>query len=167
MVIAVWLLPAVCHSAQLTCTTGQAEMCKAAGTAPGTTLAGLGFDVVTMKRTQSYVIDMSTWQQNNSCTLCKNPLMRGKLQRLPAAVEKWQPLKLNMMLSSTVYESPEAFIMKSNTDVQPGWTVGLDLNTTSLLVGGMQSTAARIIMAQSKLDKFSFITQEVKCSAYR
>ncbi|XP_062300473.1 perforin-1-like [Scomber scombrus] len=167
LLIAVWLLPAVCHSAQLSCTIGQAEMCKAAGTAPGTTLAGLGFDVVTMKRTQSYVIDVSTWQQNNSCTLCKNPLMKGKLQRLPAAVEKWEPLKLNMMLSSTVYESPEAFIMKRNTDVKPGWTVGLNLNTTSLLVGGMQSTAARIIMAQSKLDKFSFITQEVKCSSYR
>ena len=80
VVIAVWLLPAVCHSAQLTCTTGQAEMCKAAGKAPGTTLAGLGFDVVTMKRTQSYVIDVSTWQQNNSCTLCKRGGYRGCLQ---------------------------------------------------------------------------------------
>ncbi|XP_044198471.1 perforin-1-like [Thunnus albacares] len=58
---AVWLLLAVCHLAQLSCTTGQAEQCKAAWTAPETKLAGQGFDVVTMKRTQAYVIDVNTY----------------------------------------------------------------------------------------------------------
>lgn len=168
LLLATWPLPA-----QLSCTKGQSAKCKDAPAAPGTNLAGEGFDVVTMERKQAYVIDVDTWkQEDGSCTLCVNPFMDESTQRLPAAVVDWRPThQCHMKLSSTVYESSEAFVRDSQTEVESSWKVGLDLATPhvkgSVTVGGTNSQSAKTAMAQSKQDKFSFIMQEVHCSYYR
>ncbi|KAF7660083.1 hypothetical protein LDENG_00288720 [Lucifuga dentata] len=78
--------------------------------------------VVTMELNKAYVINVDTWlQKNNSCTLCRNSYMLGKLQRLPAAVENWRLLKQNITLSTTLDESSEAFVMGEFTEVAPSW----------------------------------------------
>ncbi|KAM4564960.1 perforin-1-like [Fundulus diaphanus] len=122
VLFAAWLLllPAS-HSAptELSCTSAQADQCKAAESAPGSMLAGQGFDVVTLQTKPAYVIDMNTWQRpNGSCTLCKNTLMKMQWQRLPAAVENWRCLKQNSTLSASLYGSSKAFILDSLTDVK-------------------------------------------------
>ena len=175
MLAALWLLLAVWPpTAQLACTKGHADQCKAAMEAPGTNLAGEGFDVVTMERKQAYVIDMDTWQQENgSCTLCTNPFMGPEEpQRLPAAVVDWRAVSMcNMQLTSKVYDSSEAFIKESHTEVENSWKVGLNIKIpkarASVSVGGTHSRAAQNAMALSKKDKYSFIKQEVDCSYYR
>ncbi|XP_012995778.2 perforin-1 [Esox lucius] len=155
------------------CTTGQPVECSAAQSAPGTNLAGEGFDVVTMERKQAYVVDVDKWRktQNGTCTLCVNPFMKGQTQRLPVAVVDWRPShQCHMKMSSIVYESSEAFVSKSQTEVDASWKIGLDVMTTkakgSVVVGGTHSRAAKTVMDQSKQDKYSFIKQEIHCSYY-
>uniref|UniRef100_A0A4W5K6Z5 Uncharacterized protein n=1 Tax=Hucho hucho TaxID=62062 RepID=A0A4W5K6Z5_9TELE len=167
MVALLWLWGAWLSPVLSSCTTGRPAECKAALSAPGTNLAGEGFDVVTMERKQAYVIDVDTWRKtaNGTCTLCVNPFMEGKTQRLPAAVVDWRPSqKCNMRLASMVYDSSEAFV-----DVS--WKIGLDVMTPqakgSVMVGGTHSRAAKTVMSQSKKDKYSFIKQEIHCSYYR
>ncbi|KAJ8008405.1 hypothetical protein DPEC_G00104480 [Dallia pectoralis] len=155
------------------CTTGQPAECKAAQSAPGTNLAGEGFDVVTMERKQAYVVDVDQWRktENGTCTLCVNPFMDGKTQRLPAVVVDWRPSqKCHMKISSTVYDSSEAFVSQSQTEVDASWKTDLNIVTPkakgSLMVGGTHSRAAKTVMNQSKQDKYSFIKQEIHCSYY-
>uniref|UniRef100_A0A3P8Z7S7 Perforin 1.2 n=1 Tax=Esox lucius TaxID=8010 RepID=A0A3P8Z7S7_ESOLU len=155
------------------CTTGQPVECSAAQSAPGTNLAGEGFDVVTMERKQAYVVNMDNWSktQNGTCTLCVNPFMEGQTQRLPVAVVDWRPShQCHMKISSTVYDSSEAFVSQSNSEVDASWKTGLNVITTkvkgSVMVGGTHSRTARRVMDQSKQDKYSFIKQETHCSYY-
>uniref|UniRef100_A0AAY5KWP0 Peptidase A1 domain-containing protein n=1 Tax=Esox lucius TaxID=8010 RepID=A0AAY5KWP0_ESOLU len=137
------------------CTTGQPVECSAAQSAPGTNLAGEGFDVVTMERKQAYVVDVDKWRktQNGTCTLCVNPFMEAQTQRLPAAVVDWRPShQCHMKISSTV---------------DARWKIGLDIMTNgSVMVGGTHSRAAKRVMDQSKQDKYSFIKQDTHCSYY-
>lgn len=120
LVALLWLWGAWISPVLSSCTTGRPAECKAALSAPGTNLAGEGFDVVTMERKQAYVIDVDTWRKsdNGTCTLCVNPFMEGQTQRLPAAVVDWRPSqKCNMKLASMVYDSSEAFVSSSQTEV--------------------------------------------------
>ncbi|KAK6292000.1 hypothetical protein J4Q44_G00377850 [Coregonus suidteri] len=165
----VWLSPVLSS-----CTTGRPAECKAALSAPGTNLAGEGFDIVTMERKQAYVIDVDNWRKtdNGTCTLCVNPFMEGQTQRLPAAVVDWRPMqKCHMKLASMVYDSSEAFVSSSQTEVDVSWKIGLDIVTPqakgSVIVGGTHSKAAKTVMSQSKKDKYSFIKQDIHCSYYR
>ncbi|XP_010866853.4 perforin-1 isoform X2 [Esox lucius] len=155
------------------CTTGQPVECSAAQSAPGTNLAGEGFDVVTMERKQAYVVDVDNWRktQNGTCTLCVNPFMEGQTPRLPVAVVDWRPTQqCHMKISSTVYDSSEAFVNQSQTEVDDSWMIGLDLITPqakgSVMVGGTHSRSAKRVMDQSKQDKYSFIKLETHCSYY-
>ncbi|CAB1345319.1 unnamed protein product, partial [Coregonus sp. 'balchen'] len=149
----VWLSPVLSS-----CTTGRPAECKAALSAPGTNLAGEGFDIVTMERKQAYVIDVDNWRKtdNGTCTLCVNPFMEGQTQRLPAAVVDWRPMQnCHMKLASMVYDSSEAFVSSSQTEAKG-----------SVIVGGTHSKAAKTVMSQSKKDKYSFIKQDIHCSYY-
>ncbi|XP_045081524.1 perforin-1-like [Coregonus clupeaformis] len=164
-----WWLPTVLSS----CTTGRPAECKAAQSAPGTNLVGEGFNIVTMERMQAYVIDVDNWKKttNGTCTLCVNPFMKDQTQRLPAAVVDWRPSQqCHMKVSSMVYDSSEAFVSSSQTDVDISWKIGLDILTPqakgSVMVAGTHSRAAKKVMSQSKQDKYSFITQDIHCSYY-
>ncbi|XP_034146698.1 perforin-1-like [Esox lucius] len=146
------------------CTTGQPVECSAAQSAPGTNLAGEGFDVVTMERKQAYVVDVDNWRktQNGTCTLCVNPFMKGQTQRLPAAVVYWRPShQCHIEISSTVYDSSEAFVSNSQTEVDDSWKIGLNIWTPqakeSVVVGGTHSRAAKTVMEQSKQDNYQLI----------
>ncbi|XP_067117853.1 perforin-1-like [Osmerus mordax] len=172
--LVLWLCGALLlPPAQPACTTGRAAECKNTPSAPGTDLAGEGFDVVTMERKRAYVIDVDTWKkdEDGGCTLCDNPYMDGNKQKLPAAVVDWRPLhQCHMKVSSSVYDSSESFVKDSHSEVDASWKVGLDVVspqiTASMVVGGTHSRVAKTVMSQSKQDKYSFIKQDVHCSYY-
>ncbi|XP_067282333.1 perforin-1-like [Pseudorasbora parva] len=143
--------------------------CENAPFVPGHNLAGEGFDVVTMTRKGSYVIDTEKWDLGNGkCKLRKNSYMNKIIQKLPAAVVGWRTLpKCSMKVSSQIFESSEALVNDSSSALSDGWKVGLDVKAAGAAVGSTHSREAKFAMKKSKEDKYSFTKHEVACSFYR
>ncbi|XP_073678566.1 perforin-1-like [Garra rufa] len=148
---------------------GTSKQCEDAPFVPGHNLAGEGFDVVTMERKGSYVINTEKWDLGNgSCKLRKNKYMNGIKQKLPAAVVDWRSLpKCSMKVSSQIFESSEALVNDSSSSLSASWKVGLDFKTYGYSVGGTHSREAKFAMRKSKADKYSFTKHEVACNFYR
>ncbi|KAI4875356.1 hypothetical protein NFI96_022841, partial [Prochilodus magdalenae] len=154
------------------CFKGEFAQCEEAEFAPGSDLAGEGFDITTMERKGAFVIDMSTWMtENKSCTLCRNPYMTGKKQKLPLSVVDWRPSKkCKMKLSSSVYQSSESLLSSSTSAIENNWKVNLGIDAIrgsgSLMLAGSNSKLAAYSMEKTKKDKFSFTSQAVSCGYY-
>ncbi|XP_051572383.1 perforin 1.9 [Myxocyprinus asiaticus] len=154
------------------CFLGKEADCHDAEFAPGSDLAGEGFDITKMQRLGAFVIDMSKWElTNNTCNLCKNPFMQGKKQKLPMSVVDWRAAqKCSLSLSSSVYESSESLVSSSASSVENNWKIGLGIgkmfNKVSLMLAGTNSRLAEYSMAKTKKDKFSFVKQSVSCAYY-
>ncbi|XP_073678570.1 perforin-1-like [Garra rufa] len=148
---------------------GTSKQCKDAPFVPGHNLAGEGFDVVTMERKGSYVINTKKWDLGNgTCKLCKNKYMNGIKQKLPAAVVDWRSLpKCSMKVSGQIFESSEALVNDSSSSLSADWKIGLDIKADGSAVGGTHSREANFAMRKSKTDKYSFTKHEVACSFYR
>ncbi|KAL0165635.1 hypothetical protein M9458_037479, partial [Cirrhinus mrigala] len=96
--------------------------CEDAPFVPGHNLAGEGFDVVTMERKGSYVINMEKWDLGNgTCKLATNDYFSGRKQKLPAAVVDWRTLP------NQIFESSEAVVNDSSSALSSDWKVGLDV----------------------------------------
>ncbi len=147
----------------------QSKECEDAPFVPGHNLAGEGFDVVTMERKGSYVINMEKWDLGNgTCQLEKNKYLRGIKQKLPVAVVDWRTLpKCSMKVSSQIFESSEALVNDSSSALSVSWKVGLDLKAVGAAVGSTHSREAKFAMTKSKQDKYSFTKHEVDCDFYR
>ncbi|XP_060758264.1 perforin-1-like [Neoarius graeffei] len=154
------------------CFKANETQCHNVDFATGSDLAGEGFDITTMQRKGAFVIDMSTWlQDDKSCTLCKNPYMKGQTQKLPVSVVDWRPSpKCNVKLSSSVYQSSEALVSASTTSIENNWKIGLKIITPevqgSLILAGSNSKLAEYSMAKTKKDKYSFTSHAVSCGYY-
>lgn len=76
----------VVHRVQA-CRTGSGSECEKASFVPGHNLAGEGFDVVRMRRTGAYVINVKAHlADNHTCTLCPNRFQQGEVKTVePAA----------------------------------------------------------------------------------
>uniref|UniRef100_A0A673GTU0 Perforin 1.2 n=1 Tax=Sinocyclocheilus rhinocerous TaxID=307959 RepID=A0A673GTU0_9TELE len=142
--------------------------CEHAPFVPGYNLAGEGFDVVTMERKGSYVINIEKWDLGNgTCKLAKNDYFNGINQKLPAAVVDWRSLpKCSMKVSSQIFESSEALVNDSSSALSVGWKVGLDVKVAGAVVGSTHSREAKFAMRKSKEDKYSFTKHEVACDFY-
>uniref|UniRef100_A0A673GU38 Perforin 1.2 n=1 Tax=Sinocyclocheilus rhinocerous TaxID=307959 RepID=A0A673GU38_9TELE len=143
--------------------------CEHAPFVPGYNLAGEGFDVVTMERKGSYVINIEKWDLGNgTCKLAKNDYFNGINQKLPAAVVDWRSLpKCSMKVSSQIFESSEALVNDSSSALSVGWKVGLDVKVAGAVVGSTHSREAKFAMRKSKEDKYSFTKHEVACDFYK
>uniref|UniRef100_A0A672KQE3 Perforin 1 n=1 Tax=Sinocyclocheilus grahami TaxID=75366 RepID=A0A672KQE3_SINGR len=143
--------------------------CEDAPFVPGHNLAGEGFDVVTMKRKGSYVINMEKWDLGNgTCKLENNNYFSRIKQKLPAAVVDWRALpKCSMKVSSQIFESSEALVNDSSSALSVSWKVGLDVKAVGAAVGSTHSREAKFAMTKSKEDKYSFTKHEVACNFYR
>uniref|UniRef100_A0A672PQL7 Uncharacterized protein n=1 Tax=Sinocyclocheilus grahami TaxID=75366 RepID=A0A672PQL7_SINGR len=143
--------------------------CEHAPFVPGYNLAGEGFDVVTMERKGSYVINTEIWDLGNgTCKLRKNNYMNGIKQKLPTAVVDWRTLpKCSMKVSSQIFESSEALVNDSSSALSVGWKVGLDVKAVGAAVGSTHSREAKFAMTKSKQDKYSFTKHEVGSNFYR
>ena len=65
------------------CQTGTRPECEKAPFVPGHNLAGEGFDVVRLRRTGAYVINVKAHLADNStCTLCPNRFQQGQVKIL-------------------------------------------------------------------------------------
>ncbi|RXN31210.1 perforin-1-like protein [Labeo rohita] len=148
---------------------GPSKQCEDVPFIPGHNLAGEGFDVVTMERKGSYVINMEKWDLGNgTCKLAKNAYLNGRKEKLPAAVVDWRTLpKCFMKVSSQIFESSEAVVNDSSSALSASWKVGLDVKAAGTEVGSTHSREAKFAMKKSKEDKYSFTKHEVTCNFYR
>ena len=155
------------------CTTGTANECREAEFAPGTNLAGEGFDISKMRRKGAFVIDMSLWKhKDKTCTLCTNPFLEGRKQKLPVSVVDWRPnQKCSMKVSSKLYRSSESLVSSNSHAVNNNWQVNLDVDVGarkgSLMMAGTQSSLAEYSMEKTKSDKFTFTSHCMSCEFYR
>ncbi|XP_010872442.1 perforin-1-like [Esox lucius] len=160
--------PPSCQS----CTIGTASECKQAEFAPGTNLAGEGFDITKMRRKGAFVIDMNIWKhKDKTCTLCKNPYLEGKKQRLPLTVVDWRSNhKCSMKVSSKLHRSSESLVSASSSSVENNWQVNLELEKQSIagktMLAGTNSKLSEYSMEKTKSDKFSFTSHSVSCTYY-
>ncbi|XP_056335097.1 perforin-1-like [Danio aesculapii] len=164
--VAIWAMLCVAISGDKEI--GTSKQCEDAHFVPGYNLAGEGFDVVTMERKGSYVINTEKWDLGNgTCNLRKNRYMNGIKQKLPAAVKFWRTLpKCSMKVSSQIFESSEAVVNDSSSALSASWKVGIDVKAVGAAVGSTHSREAKFAMTKSKEDKYSFTKHQVECSFY-
>lgn len=155
------------------CTKGKPNECAEANFAPGSNLAGEGYDVTKMQRKGAFVINTDVWRQKDkSCSLCTNPYMDRAKQKLPISVVDWRPSqKCNIQISSSLYQSSEELVSSSTSSIENNWgtSLGIDIgrNTGSFIMAGTNSKLAEYSMEKTKKDKFNFASQSISCAFYR
>ncbi|KAK7939968.1 hypothetical protein WMY93_003294 [Mugilogobius chulae] len=173
LLIAVTHLLFFIHDAHLHCTDGKPKDCLEAEFVPGTALGGEGFDVTKMEQKGAYVIDMNQWKRKDkTCTLCSNPFMENKKQKLPLSVEDWRAKQsCSAKVTSQLHKSSEALVSSSAKSIQNNWKSNLKVDVKdksgSLMLAGTQSKMADYSMEKTKNDKYSFSTQGMSCEFYR
>ncbi|XP_070837489.1 perforin-1-like [Chaetodon trifascialis] len=154
------------------CTDGTPKQCLDAEFAPGTNLAGEGFDIIKMERKGAFVIDMNQWKRKDkACTLCSNPYLENKKQKLPLSVVDWRPNQsCSMRVASKLHRSSESLVSSSTSTVENNWDVNLDVNVGqkggSVMLAGTHSKLADYSMEKTKNDKFSFTSHSMSCEYY-
>uniref|UniRef100_A0A673KG25 MACPF domain-containing protein n=1 Tax=Sinocyclocheilus rhinocerous TaxID=307959 RepID=A0A673KG25_9TELE len=119
---------------------GSLKECENVSFVPGHNLAGEGFDVVTMERKGSYVIN-TTWDLGNGTS----------------AVVDWRALpKCSMKVSSQFFESSEALVNDSSSALSVSWKVGLDVKAGGAAVGSTHSWEANFAMKKIKSRQIQF-----------
>ncbi|MEQ2226231.1 hypothetical protein ILYODFUR_025439 [Ilyodon furcidens] len=153
----------------LGCRIGTGSECEKAPFVPGHNLAGEGFDVVRLRRTGAYVINVKAHlDDNRTCTLCPNRFQSGQIQRLPAAVLDWRLFsRCSKQLSSALHHSVDSLLRSSNSLVNNNWGLGLSLDKIGQAVlGGSRSDLAKFARSQHSVDKATFAIHEISCSYY-
>ncbi|KAM3867799.1 perforin-1-like [Diretmus argenteus] len=151
------------------CSIGSGSECEKVPFVPGHNLAGEGFDVVRMRRTGAYVINVKAHlSDNHTCTLCPNRFHKGQIQRLPAAVLDWRPFsRCSKQLSSALHHSVDSLLSSSNSLVNNNWALGLNLDDMGKAVlGGSRSEMAKFAHSQHSVDKATFALHEISCTYY-
>ncbi|KAM6930651.1 perforin 1.5 [Xenentodon cancila] len=151
------------------CWTGTGSECEKAPFVPGHNLAGEGFDVVRLRRTGAYIINVKAHlADNRTCTLCPNRFQKDQIQRLPAAVLDWRPFsRCTKQLSSALHHSVDSLLRSSNALVNNNWGLGLSLdNFGQALMGGSRSDLAKFARLQHSVDKATFAIHEISCTYY-
>ncbi|KAJ6652125.1 hypothetical protein lerEdw1_013165 [Lerista edwardsae] len=146
------------------------------GFVPGHNLAGEGVDITTLARKGAYLVDTSQWQDHNgTCTLCRNPLMDGQLQRLPLAGVDWRVRgSCYRQVSGSVEHSDVDVAKAVAAEVKNDWKIdlGLPKELESILkvhvaFAGSQSQLAIYARKKAQQDRYSFVRHEVSCEYYR
>ncbi|XP_060940730.1 perforin-1-like [Limanda limanda] len=150
------------------CWTGSGSKCEA-DFVPGHNLAGEGFDVVQMRRTRAYVINVKAHlAENRTCTLCRNRFQNRQVQKLPAGVVDWRAFRLcKKRLSSNLYHSVDSLLRGSNSLVNNNWNVELGFVSVGTgALGGSKSELANFARSQHSGEKATFATSEISCTFY-
>lgn len=160
------------HPTHQSCIQGTPRQCLEAEFAPGTNLAGEGFDITTMKQKQAYVIDMNQWKRKDkTCTLCENTFLENKQQKLPLSVVDWRATQsCRSKVTSKLHRSSESLVSSSTSSIENNWDLNLDVNVgtkgASLMLAGSHSKLSEYSMEKTKNDKFSFTSQSMACEYY-
>ncbi|KAK2916299.1 hypothetical protein Q8A67_000673 [Cirrhinus molitorella] len=154
------------------CTKGKLKECEEASFAPGSNLAGEGYDVTKMQRKGAFVINTDVWRRKDkSCTLCSNPYMDRAHQKLPTSVVDWRSSKkCSVQISSSLYQSSEELVSASSSSIENNWGTNLDIDVKqskgSFILAGTNSKLAEFSMERTKRDKYNFASQSISCSFY-
>lgn len=155
------------------CTVGTPAQCLDAEFAPGTNLAGEGFDITKMERKGTFVIDMKQWRhKDKTCTICSNPYLENKKQKLPLSVVYWRPKhSCSMQVATKLHRSSESLLTSSSSSVDNNWQFNLDVDvgkrSSSMMLAGTDSKLAEYSMEKTKNDKFGFTSHSLSCEYYR
>lgn len=154
----------------LCCQTAPSTECENLPFVPGHNLVGEGFDIVRMKTTGAFVVDMlkyMTGGDHGNCTYCDNKLLNKK-QKLPASVVDWRiKVKCRRSLSAKVHESASSVLKDTTTSTSNSWKVGLSVPMVAgVAVGGTHSSAARFAKTHASQDKFSYTSHTFSCRYY-
>ncbi|XP_030592169.1 perforin-1-like [Archocentrus centrarchus] len=162
-------LPPCTHQS---CTEGKPKECADAEFAPGTNLAGEGFDITKMERKGAFVLDMNLWKRKDkTCMLCSNPYLENKMQKLPLLVVDWRAKQsCSARVSTKLHKSSESLVSSSVSSVENNWKTDLEVEvkgkSASVMLAGTNSKVAEYSMEKTKSDKFSFTSQSVLCEYY-
>ncbi|KAF6736696.1 Perforin-1 [Oryzias melastigma] len=151
------------------CTDGTPKECQDAEFAPGSNLAGEGFDITKMERKGAFVLDMNKFKRKDqACTLCSNPYLDNRKQKLPLSVVDWRATQsCSGKVSSKVYKSSESLVQSTTSSIENNWQVGLSFGSVAnLMLAGTHSKLSSYSMDKTKSDKFSFTTQSLSCEYY-
>ncbi|XP_040297134.1 perforin-1-like [Bufo bufo] len=151
------------------CRPGTVKECKDAKFVPGHTLLGEAIDIVTMKSTGSFLLDLQ--EVGEKCAVCTNPHNNNELQKLPKALVDWRPeTSCSKNVQSSVSQSTVSVANEATSTVQNDWKVGLQVNvhvvTSSVAVGGSHSKMAKFADSKSITDNYNFLSHKLECSFY-
>lgn len=164
------LLLLLCLPVALCCETAPSTECEKLPFVPGYNLVGEGFDIVRMKTTGAFVVDVRTYMSggdHGNCTLCENKLLNQK-QKLPASVVDWRiKVQCRRSLSAKVYDSASSVLKDTTSSASASWKVGLSVPMVAgVAVGGTHSRSARFAKSHTAQDKYSFTSLSFSCRYY-
>lgn len=171
--ICIGLLASLAQRTSQSCSQGRPQECLEAEFAPGSNLAGEGFDITKLERKGAFVIDTDLWKyKDKTCTLCRNPYMENKKQKLPVFVVDWRSQNYcSQKITSKLHRSSESLLTSSSSSVDNNWGANLELDngrkSASMMLAGTHSKLAEYSMGKTKADKFSFTSQSISCVYYR
>ncbi|KAM4632432.1 perforin-1-like [Discoglossus pictus] len=154
------------------CQKASGKQCKKRPFVPGHNLLGEGLNIVTMKTTRAFLIDLQGFfGPDKKCTLCNNPHKDMTLQKLPFGVTDWRPLsKCSTKITSKVSRSTMSMAQESSSSVQNDWETGLQLDhgpaSGKVVLAGSQSELTQFTHGKSNNDRYSFTSQQLSCSYY-
>ncbi|KAM7072912.1 perforin-1 isoform 1-T7 [Molossus nigricans] len=160
--------PAPCYTA------ARSECRKVRKFVPGSWLAGEGVDVTSLRHSGSFPVDTRHFlRPDGTCTLCRNTLQKGALQRLPLALTDWRPqgsgCKRHLVRAQA--SSTEAVAKSAASSIHDSWRVGLELNpkpstSTQVAFAGSHSSEANFAAEKTHRDQYRFSTDTVECRFY-
>ncbi|XP_069840760.1 perforin-1-like isoform X2 [Dendropsophus ebraccatus] len=151
------------------CRPGTPQECKETKFVPGHTLVGEGLNIVTMKTTGTFLLDLQ--EVGEKCTVCDNPHNNNALQKVPKAMVDWRPENsCTKNVQSSVSRSDVSIADEATSIVQNDWKVGLNLNINAVkvrtAVGGSHSPMAQFANSKIVTDDYSFLSHKLECSFY-
>lgn len=158
------------------CYTAARSECQSVHKAvPGSELAGEGVDVTSLKRSGSFPVDTESFlRPDGTCTLCRNSLKGGALQRLPLALTHWraQGSGCQRHLVRAKASSTETVAKEAASSIRNDWKAGLEVNpnpstSARVTVAGSHSEQANFAADKTHKDQYSFSTDTVECRFYR
>ncbi|KAL1255085.1 hypothetical protein QQF64_013146 [Cirrhinus molitorella] len=154
----------------LCCEQAPSTECEKIPFVPGHNLVGEGFDIVQMKTTGAFVVDVQTYVSggdHGNCTKCDNGLLNEK-QKLPASVVDWRiKVQCRRSLSAKMYETASSVLKDTTTSASVSWKVGLSVPMVAgVAVGGTHSRSARFAKSHTSQDKYSFTSHSFSCRYY-
>ncbi|XP_053706995.1 perforin-1-like [Synchiropus splendidus] len=167
-----FMLLTLLQSSEQSCSDGTPRQCAEAEMAPGANLAGEGFDITTMERKGAFVLEMNKWKRKDkTCTLCVNPFMENKMQKLPLMAEDWRPKQsCSNTVTSKLYRSSESLVASISSSIENNWDTNINAghgkHSASLTLSGSHSKLADYSNQKTKNDKYSFVSQSMSCSYY-
>ncbi|XP_075034948.1 perforin-1 [Mixophyes fleayi] len=154
------------------CRTAKKAECNKLHFVPGHHLLGEGLDIVTMKKTKSYLLNMQKYMTpEETCTVCNNPHMKKALQKLPLGVVDWKPQShCERKISSGISQTSASLAAESASNVEKNWEAGLDLQHPAagakLVLAGSQSQLAQFAQSKTGSDRYTFLKHQLSCYYY-